>query len=419
MDRTEKMYALAKEIYAGHGVDADAAMAKLAKIPISVHAWQGDDVKGFENTGHALTGGCQVTGNYPGCARTSEELRRDLDLALKLIPGTKRVCLQAHQIDRVIPGVDRDGFTAAQFSGWIAWAKKKHIGMDIAPVFYSHPKLDHGLSLSHPDPKIRKFWINHGIACRRIAETFGRELGTPCICNFWVPDGFKDIPADRSTPRRHLRDSLDACFAPKISPKFERDALEPKLFGIGTESCTVGSNEFYLLYAMKHGKMMCFDSGHFHPTESIADKLSSVFAMMDEVLLHISRGVHWDSDHVVLVNDELLAIARESVVYDYLDKIHFTLDYFDASINRIGAWAVGARNFQKALLIALLEPKKEICGLEKKWDFTGRMAAMEGAKTLPWGAVWEYFCAKQGVPAESEFMEPIRDYEKRVLLKRG
>ena len=418
MSRIEKAYEIAREIYAEHGVDTEKALKTHAATPLSIHSWQGDDVAGFENTNHALTGGCQVTGNYPGRARTADELRSDLDLALKLIPGRHRVNLQGHQVDRMFPGVDRDGFTIDNFSGWLEWGKSRNLhGMEIAPAFYSHPKLHNGLSLSHPDAGIRKFWISHGIACRRVGEAFGKAFGTPAICNFWAPDGFKDAPADRFAPRQRLMESLDACFAEKIDPAFERDAVECKLFGIGTESCTVGSHEFYMLYAMRSGKMLCFDSGHFHPTESIADKLSSVFCMMDEILLHVSRGVRWDSDHVIVLNDELLAIAREAAAYGYLDKIHIALDYFDASINRIAAWVIGARDFQKALLIALLEPQ---CAkkLEAAGDFTGCLAAQESAKSLPWGAVWDYFCSVNNLSGGTEFMQEIRDYEKRVLVNR-
>ncbi len=415
MNRIEKHYEIARGIYAEQGVDADAAVKKLAAVPLSIHAWQGDDVTGFENTSHALTGGCQVTGNYPGRARSAAELRDDLDVALKLIPGRHRVNLQGHQVDKMFPGVDRDGFTLENFSEWLSWAKAKKLhGLDLAPAFYSHPLLKDGLSLSHADAGIRRFWIDHGKACRAIGAAFGRELGTPAICNFWAPDGFKDTPADRFVPRMRLLESLDACFAENISPDYERDAVECKLFGIGTESCTVGSHEFYMLYAMRKNKMLCFDSGHFHPTESVADKLSSVFCMMDEILLHVSRGVHWDSDHVTVVNDELLSIAREAVAYGYLDKIHLALDYFDASINRIAAWVIGSRDLQKALLIAFLEPQSAR-EFEAAGDFTGRLAAQEAAKSLPWGAVWDYFCFTHDLPAGMEFMSDIRAYEKKVL----
>ena len=419
MNRTEKSFELACEIYSEHGVDAVKAIETLKNIPISIHAWQGDDVVGFENFETALTGGCQVTGNYPGRARNSEELRQDLDVAMKLIPGTKRVCLQGHEVDCMLPGVDRDAFTIENFSGWLGWAKEKKIGMDIAPAFYSHPKLDHGLTLSHPDPEIRKFWINHGKSIRRIGAEFGKELGTPAVCNFWAPDGFKDIPADRFTPRKRLSDSLDEIFAEKIDEKYLIDAVESKLFGIGVESCTIGSNDFYLMYAARNNKMICFDSGHFHPTESIADKISAVMAQQGRILLHVSRGVRWDSDHVILLNDELLSIAREAAVYGYLDKISICLDYFDASINRIAAWVAGTRNMQKALLIALLEPMALACEEENKWNFSARLARLEEIKTLPWGLVWNYYCEQQGLPDDYSFMREVETYEQNVLFKRG
>ena len=418
MDRKQEMFAAAKEIYGNLGVDVEQAMAALDRIPLGIHAWQGDDVRGFEKDSFTLTGGCQVTGNYPGRARNADELRNDLDLALKLIPGHHRVGLQGHQVDRMFPGVDRDGFTIENFRSWLDWAKAKKIGLDIAPAFYGHDKLDHNLSLAHPDPAIREFWIRHGIACRKIGETFGRELGTPSVVNFWMPDGFKDTPSDRFTPRQRMMESLDRCFAEKIDPAFERDTVEQKLFGIGVESCTVGSHEFFLLYAASRGKILCFDTGHFHPTEQVADKLSAVFCMMDEIFLHVSRGVRWDSDHVVVVNDELLNLARESVAYGYLDKIHFGLDYFDATINRIAAWVIGARDFQKALLIALLEPacaKKA----ERDLDYTARLALQEAAKSLPWGIVWNEWCERHNVPSDFEFMNEIRDYEKKILAERN
>lgn len=418
MNRTEQAFQIASEIYAEHQVDVQDALQKLEAIHLSIHAWQGDDVNGFENTNLALTGGCQVTGNYPGCARNADELRADLDLALRLIPGKHRVNLQGHEVDRMIPGVDRDAFTLDNFSTWLQWAKDRQLhGMDLAPAFYSHPKLQNGLSLAHPDPAIREFWINHGKACRRIGAAFGKELGTPCICNFWAPDGFKDTPADRFTPRKRLMESLDECLEEPISRDYLRESVEAKLFGIGTESCTVGSHEFYMLYAMRKHIMLCFDSGHFHPTESIADKLSAVFCMMDEILLHVSRGVRWDSDHVTVLNDELLSIAREAVAYDFLDKIHPALDYFDASINRVAAWVIGARDLQKAFLIALLEPPAAKDS-ERCFDFTSRLAAQEAAKSLPWGAIWDYFCYRHNLPVGMELMSDIRHYEKQVLTQR-
>ena len=420
MDHTEEIYRSAREIYAGYGVDTEEALRKLDAIPLSVHAWQGDDVKGFEAAGHALTGGCQVTGNYPGYARNAEELRGDLDVALALIPGKHRVCLQGHQIDRALPGIDRDAFTIRQFSGWLDWARQKGIGMDIAPAFYSHPLLDHGLSLSHPDAGIRRFWIDHAKAIRRIAAEFGRALGTPAVCNEWAPDGFKDIPADRLAPRERLRESLDEIFAETIDESLVLDAVESKLFGIGAESYTVGSHDFYLSYAAKSGKLICLDSGHFHPTESIGDKRSAITAMQGRIRRHVSRGVRWDSDHVLVLNDELLSIARETVrCLAAGAQIHIGLDYFDASINRIAAWVVGARNMQKALLCGLLEPFERIRACETDWDFSGRLALGEEARTLPWGAVWNYYCLTRGVPPDAGFMNDIRSYEQEVTLLRG
>ena len=420
MERTDQNYRIANEIYAGCGVDTEQAMHELETIPLSIHAWQGDDVQGFEGTGHALTGGCLVSGNYPGCARNSEELRGDLDVALLLIPGSHRICLQGHEIDRAVPGVDRDAFTIEQFSGWLAWAEAKKLGLDIAPAFYSHPKLDHGLSLSHPDAGIRRFWIDHAKSIRRIGAEFGRVLGTPAVCNEWVPDGFKDTPADRVAPRERLRESLDEIFADELPETLLLDAVESKLFGIGAESFTVGSHDFYLSYAAKRGKLICLDSGHFHPTESIGDKLSALAVMQNRILLHVSRGVRWDSDHVLVMNDELLSIARETVrCRDAGAEIHIGLDYFDASINRIAAWVIGARNMQKALLRGLLEPFSRLQKCEETWDFTARLALQEESRALPWGAVWEEFCRRHDVPADRDFMAEIRNYEREITLLRN
>ena len=417
MTAFEKLYPTVKELYAQYGVDTDAALKTLAEMPLSLHAWQGDDVVGFESTGHALTGGCQVTGNYPGRARTADELRADLEQALALLPG-KKLCLQAHEVDCLKPGQDRDTFTIENFANWLDWADEHKLGLDIAPVYYSHPKLDMGLSLSHPDPAIRKFWIDHGKACRRIAAAFGERLGTPSVNNVWVPDGFKDIPADRRAPRERLLESLDATFAEPLPEKYILDAVESKLFGIGVESYTTGSHDFYLTYAATHNKLICLDTGHFHPTESIADKLSAICFQKGRILLHISRGVRWDSDHVTLVDDNLLDLARESVRNYDGKNIQFTLDYFDASINRIAAWVVGARAWQKALLVALLEPK----GLdqdETAGDFTARMARREAFKTLPWGLVWAYYCEQNNLPQDDAVLAPIRQYERDTLLARG
>ncbi len=414
----ENAFRLATEAYAEYGVDTAEALRKLSQIALSIHAWQGDDVVGFESTNHALTGGCQVTGSYPGRARTPGELRQDLDMALKLIPGKHRVCLQGHEMDCLPAGVDRDALTIEHFAGWLAWSKERGVAMDVAPAFYSHPKLDNGLSLSHPDAGIRRFWVNHGKAIRRIAAKFGEAQGSPSVVNFWAPDGYKDVPADRQSPRQRLAASLDEIFTEEIPAAFVRDAVEPKLFGIGTESYTVGSHEFYMGYAVSRKKLLCLDSGHFHPTETISDKLSAIFCFLDEVLLHVSRGVRWDSDHVLLFNDDLQAIAQEAVRYDYLHKIHIGLDYFDASINRIGAWAIGARNMQKALLAALLEPRTKLLELESVWDNTSRLALLEEAKMLPFAAVWNYFCLTQDVPVGMKFMDDVKQYERTVLSAR-
>ncbi len=418
MNRTEQFYNLAREQYAELGVDTEQALRRLDATALSLHAWQGDDVAGFEGVEHALTGGCQVTGNYPGRARTSAELRADLDRALTLLPGRHRVNLQGHEVDRMLPGQDRDSLTLENFSDWLDWAADRKLGLDIAPAYYSHPKLDHGLSLSHPDAGIRRFWIDHGRAIRRIGAAFGRRLGTPAVCNVWAPDGFKDTPADRLAPRQRLLESLDATFAEKFPENELLDAVESKLFGIGAESCTVGSHDFYLTYAARRNKLICLDSGHFHPTESIADKISAICCQQGRILLHVSRGVRWDSDHVLVLNDELLGIARETVACNTADQIHIALDYFDASINRVAAWVIGTRNLQKALLIGLLEPTRSIQAREAEWDFSGRLAEQEAAKALPWGAVWEYYCMSRGVPGDAGFMAEIRAYEKSVLAQR-
>ena len=419
MDRIEKNYRLAKEQYAEVGVDVEEALRRVAAEPISIHAWQGDDVKGFEAEEHALTGGCQVTGNHPGAARTAEELRADLDQAMKLLAGTLRVNLQAHEVDRMFPGQDRDALTVENYAGWLAWAKVKGIGLDLAPAYYSHEKLDHGLSLSHPDKAIRDFWIDHGKACRRVGAEFGRTLGTPCLCNVWAPDGFKDLPADRFAPRQRLLESLDATFAEEFPETELLDAVESKLFGIGAESYTVGSHDFYLTYAAKHNKLICLDSGHFHPTESIGDKISAICCQQGRILLHVSRGVRWDSDHVILLNDELMSIARETVRGAGPNQVYVALDYFDASINRIAAWVTGTRNMQKALLVARLEPFALLTDAENRWDFADRMAVQEATKALPWGAVWSYFCEANDIPQDFEYMREIAQYEKAVLFKRG
>lgn len=411
-------YALARERYAALGVDTDAALARLAAIPISLHCWQGDDVGGFENPGGELTGGIAATGNYPGKARTPAELRQDLDMAFSLIPGRHRLNLHAIYAETGGAKVDRDALRPEHFAGWVAWAKEHGHGLDFNPTFFSHPKADNGFTLASYDEGIRRFWIEHGIACRVIGEDFGRELGTPCVTNIWIPDGFKDTPADRKTPRLLLKDSLDKILAHPIDRRYNLDAVEGKLFGIGSESYVVGSHEFYLGYAITNRILLTLDSGHFHPTETIADKLSAVLTYVDEALLHVSRGVRWDSDHVVTLNDDLLAIAQELVRGDYLNRVHIGLDYFDASINRIAAWVIGTRAMQRALLAALLEPFALLRGLERAGDYTGRLALQEALKGLPAGAAWDYFCLQHDLPVDTAFMAEIRAYEAAVLAKR-
>jgi L-rhamnose isomerase len=416
--QVQDAYALAKERYAALGVEADKALETLAHIPISLHCWQGDDVGGFEAPGGELGGGLAATGNYPGKARTADELRRDLDKAYSLIPGNHRLNLHAIYAETGGRKVERNELRPEHFAAWVDWAKDKGHGMDFNPTCFSHPKAASGFTLSSYDAGIRKFWIEHCIACRKIGEHFGRALRTPCVTNIWIPDGSKDIPADRKTPRMLLSDSLDEILADEIDPRYNRDAVESKLFGLGSESYVVGSHEFYLGYAVANGVLLCLDSGHFHPTEVISDKLSSVLMFVDEVLLHVSRGVRWDSDHVVILSDELEAIAQEVVRGDFLEQVHIGLDFFDASINRIAAWVIGSRNTMRALLLALLEPKDQLRALEVSGDYTGRLALLEELKGLPFGAVWDYFCLKQGVPVGVSFMDEIRDYEKRELARR-
>jgi L-rhamnose isomerase len=411
-------YTLAKERYTALGVDVDQALDVLAQISISLHCWQGDDVGGFENPDAELSGGIAATGNYPGKARTPDELRSDLDMAYSLIPGTHRLNLHAIYAETGGAAVERNELQPEHFARWVDWAKEGEHGLDFNPTLFSHPKADSGLTLASYDQGIRQFWIEHCIACRRIGAYFGRELGTPCVTNIWIPDGLKDVPVDRKTPRLLLRDSLDQIFAQPISPQHNLDAVEGKLFGLGSESYVVGSHEFYLAYAVANDVLLCLDAGHFHPTEVISDKLSAVLSFVDEVLLHVSRGVRWDSDHVVLLTDEVQAIAQEIVRGEYLDRVHIGLDYFDASINRVAAWVVGARNTMRALLMALLEPVSSLRELEVAADYTRRMAMLEALKGLPFGAVWDYFCAQQDVPVGAAYMDAIEAYERREQLTR-
>jgi L-rhamnose isomerase len=414
-DQIASSYELARRRYEDLGVDTDAAMEALARIPISLHCWQGDDVGGFENAGEDLGGGLAVTGNYPGKARTPDELRADLDQALSLIPGTHRLNLHAFYGEFGGQKVDRDEIAPEHFQNWIDWAKSKGMGMDFNPTCFAHPKAADGLTLSHPDSAIRDFWVAHCARSREVADAMGAALGSPAVTNVWVPDGSKDTPVDRLSPRQRLEESLDRVFAKEL--RHNLDAIECKLFGIGSESYVVGSHEFYLGYAIKNQKVLCLDAGHFHPTESIADKFSSVLLSVPEILLHVSRGVRWDSDHVVTMDDALLSITAELVRNDFLGRTHIGLDFFDASINRIAAWVIGTRNTLKGLLIALLEPpalrEAEVAG-----DLTERLALMEDLKALPWGAVWDAYCAGRGVPAGHDWMADVRSYEREALSAR-
>ena len=415
---TASHYASAKDQYASIGMDTDAALAILATIPISVHCWQGDDVGGFESDAGLTGGGILATGNYPGRARTIDELRCDLELVYSLVPGLHRLNLHASYLDNGGKTVDRDEIDVEHFQSWVEWARQMGIGLDFNPTFFSHPLAEDGFTLSHADKKIRRFWIEHGTRCRRIGAYFGRELGSPCVTNIWIPDGLKDTPADRLSPRERLTKSLDAILQEPIDPAHNLDAVECKLFGLGSESYVVGSHEFYLGYAIKNQLVLCLDAGHFHPTESIADKLSSILLYVPRLLLHVSRGVRWDSDHVIVLNDDLQAIAREIVVGNFLDRIHVGLDYFDASINRLAAWAIGARNIQRAILIALLEPTEKLKRFELMADYTSRLALFESIKSLPFGAVWNYFCETRDAPTDDALLAPIRTYEAEVLSKR-
>ena len=412
----ENAYKIAKERYAELGVDTDAALKCLKEIPISVHCWQGDDVMGFE-VDQGASGGILCTGNYPGRARNPQELRDDLDQFLSLMPGTMR--LNLHAIYRESDTfVDRAKIRPEHFRNWIDWAKAQGIGLDFNPTCFSHPKAADGLTLSHPDKGVRDYWIEHTIACREIAAAMGKELSKRCVMNIWIPDGFKDTPVDRFNARKRLADSLDKILEVKQNPAYMRDAVESKLFGIGVESCTVGSNEFYLGYAVKNKLMLTLDSGHFHPTEVISDKLSSALLFTDEILLHVSRPVRWDSDHVVTFDDELQQIAAEIVRCDALNRVNIGLDYFDATINRSAAWVIGTRNMQKALCKALLEPVAMLREMEEKFNYTERLAVLEELKAMPWQAVYDYFCESAGKPVGCSVMQEIRKYENEVQSKR-
>jgi L-rhamnose isomerase len=410
----EKAYESARQRYAELGVDTDKAMERLSKTAISLHCWQGDDVGGFEGDEGLSGGGLMATGAYPGKARTADELRADLKKAMSLIPGKHRLNLHAMYAETK-GKVERNELSAEHFAAWIDWAKANGLGMDFNGTFFSHPKAESGFTLASADEGIRRFWVEHGIACRKIGAQMGKELGTPCVTNVWIPDGYKDIPVDRKGPRERLRKSLDEIFAESINRRYVLDSVESKLFGIGSESYVVGSHEFYLGYAVRNNILLCLDTGHFHPTEVVSDKISSVLGFLDEILLHVSRGVRWDSDHVVILSDELRAIAEQLIRGDYLERVHIGLDFFDASINRVAAWVIGTRCMLKALLIALLEPTDKLRQMEISGDYTSRLAMLEELKTLPFGAVWDYYCRKEDVPAGEDWLKEVKDYEARTV----
>ncbi len=417
--RIEKAWQLAKEEYADLGVDAEKALAKMNEVVISLHCWQTDDVGGFETPDAKLGGGgIQATGNYPGKATTIEQMRDDLEKVMQLLPGKQRLNLHASYGEFAGKFVDRDEIEVKHFQGWIDWAKAQGIGLDFNGTYFSHPKADDGFTLSSKDEGIRRFWVEHMKRCREIGAEMGKQLESPCVHNTWVPDGMKDTPVDRNGYRALLKKSLDEGFEKEISKEFLKDAVESKLFGIGAESMTVGSHDFYLGYAIKNNKLICLDNGHFHPTEQVGDKISACLQFVDEVLLHVTRPVRWDSDHVVTWNEEVQLIASEIVRNDFFSRVNVGLDFFDASINRIGAYVVGTRAAQKAFLFALLEPTKQLVELEKTGNYFERLAMLEELKSKPFGAVWDYYCLINDVPAGEKYIIEIQQYEKELLSNR-
>ena len=415
----EKAYHLAKEQYAGLGIDTDAVLKRMDEVVVSLHCWQTDDVGGFEKPGAELEGGgIQVTGNYPGKARTIEQMRQDLDKVLSLLPGKQR--LNLHAIYGEFGGklVDRDQIGIEHFQGWIDWAKKRGMGLDFNPTCFSHPKASDGFTLSSKNEENRRFWVEHVKRCRSIAAEIGKQLGTPCIHNTWIPDGAKDAPVDRSTHRELLKKSLDEALSVQYPAELMKDAVESKLFGIGAEAMTVGSHDFYLGYAIKNNKLICLDNGHFHPTEQVGDKISAILQFVDEILLHITRPIRWDSDHVVILNDEIQLIASEVIRGNYLNRVNIGLDFFDASLNRIGAYVVGTRATQQAFMLAMLEPTAKLKKLEAQGKYLERLALLELMKTRLFGAVWDYYCLLNNVPAGIDYVSEILAYEEKYLLQR-
>ncbi|MDG6111175.1 L-rhamnose isomerase [Lactococcus formosensis] len=417
MSEVKKRYEEAKKRYAAIGVNTDKAIKKMADVKISIHCWQGDDVKGFLTPQGELTGGIMSTGNYPGAAHTPDELRQDLEKAYSLIPGKHKLNLHAMYLD-TDEEVDLNQIEPKHFTKWVEWAKKQGIGLDFNPTHFSHPMMKDGMTLSHPDKEVRDYWIEHGKRSRKIAEYMGKETGQTCINNFWMPDGMKDNPIDRYTPRKRMMESLDEIFEEKLNEEYTMEAVESKLFGLGAEAYTVGSHEFYMGYGLTRNKLICLDAGHFHPTEVISNKLSSLALFSKGIMLHVSRPVRWDSDHVVLMDDELQDIAKELVRNDLLSRTNIGLDFFDATINRIAAWVIGTRNTQKALLKAMLEPIQDLKEMELEFAFTKRMAYTEELKDFPYADVWNYFCEQNGVPVGLDWLEEVRNYEEEVLMKR-
>ena len=414
----KERYALAKEIYAEYGVDTDAVIAKLKEIPVSLHCWQGDDVIGFDHEG-PLTGGIQTTGNYPGKATTPAQLMQDMDKAMGLMPGKKKLNVHACYAIFEDGFVDRDKLEPKHFAKWVEFAKERNMGIDFNPTFFSHEMANDGLTLSHPDEKIRKFWIEHGKACIRISEYFAKETGVPCVMNIWTGDGLKDIPADRLGPRERYKDSIEQILSEPFDKNLVKPCVESKVFGIGVEAYTVGSAEFSLTFAATHdGCLPLMDNGHYHPTEVVSDKIPALLAFFPEIALHITRPIRWDSDHVVLFDDETKEMAKEIVRSDAFDRVYMALDYFDASINRISAWTVGFRSWQKALLNAMCTPNAALKELQDKGSFTELMMLSEECKTLPFGDVWAMYCEECGVPADKSWFDEIVKYENEVLLKR-
>ncbi len=422
MDKKEmikKSYELAKEQYAALGVDTEKVLADMAKVEISLHCWQTDDVGGFETPDAALGGGgIQTTGNYPGKATTMDEMRADLDKVLSLLPGKQRLNLHAIYGDFGGEFVDRDQVEVKHFQSWIDWAKARDMGLDFNATCFSHPKADDGFTLSSKKEENRKFWVEHVKRCRAISAEMGKQLGKPCVHNTWIPDGTKDIPVDRNGYRAILKKSLDEAFAEDYPTEYMKDAVESKVFGIGVESMTVGSHDFYLGYAVKNNKLICLDNGHFHPTESVGDKISSCLLFVDEVLLHVTRPIRWDSDHVVTLNEDVQLIASEIVRNNYIDRVNVGLDFFDASINRIGAYVTGTRAAQKAFMIAMLEPTSTLVKYEEAGQNFERLALLEELKTKPFGAVWDYYCLVNDVPTGEDYIADIQQYEKEILSNR-